>query len=309
MAFRLLLTFLSAIIDNSTQLTNPVTRYNNSYIVPNQSFPGLQSNWHPAPDSGETSYVGTGRLRGRKALITGGDSGIGRAVAIAFAREGADVAFNYLPEEQPDADITTQHISATGRRAHELPGNLRNESFCADLVARAHDALGGLDILVSNAGYSRYHSFIGNMTTAQFNQTFETNVFAPFYLVRAAVSYLPPGSSIIFTSSGEAVVPSANLIDYAATKAVLANFARGLAKQLAPRGIRVNAVAPYMTISNVLSTEGDTTESIREVGRDCPYGRNSQPVELAPLYVTLADPQNSFASGQIWAADGGTGDF
>ena len=277
--------------------------------MPNQGFPGLQSNFNPLPDSGETTYVGTGRLTGRRALITGGDSGIGRAVAIAFAREGADIVINYLPEEESDAQVVVELVEAAGRRIVTIPGDLRNESFCANLVQGAVTGLGSLDILVNHAGYIRNHLYIGNHTTSQFEQTMRTNVYAPFFVTRAAAPLMPPGSSIIFTASGVAERPAADMVDYAASKAALVSFTKSLAQQLFSYGIRVNAVAPGLTYTPFLSTSGETTESISGVAAVVPAQRIEQPVELAPLYVALAEGVNSYASGSVYSANGGVGQF
>ncbi|MCS2172215.1 SDR family oxidoreductase [Scandinavium sp. TWS1a] len=272
-----------------------------------QEAPGLASEMTPQPDHGETSYVGTGRLAGKKALITGGDSGIGRAVAIAFAREGADVAINYLPEEAADADDVIALIKAEGKNAVALPGDIRDEAFCKSLVDDAVSALGGLDILVNNAGRQQYCESLEDLTTEAFDATFKTNVYAPFWITRAALSHLKSGASIINTSSVQAYQPSAILLDYAQTKACLAVFTKALAKQLGPKNIRVNAVAPgpYWTV--LQSSGGQPQEKVREFGKSAPLGRPGQPVEIAPLYVTLASDACSYASGQVWCSDGGTG--
>lgn len=290
-------------------LVDPRTRYQQRVILPDQGFPGLHRNWNPPIDSGEESYIGTGRLKGRKALITGGDSGIGRAVAIAYAREGADVTINYLPEEQPDADEVKPLIEAEGVRYFAMPGDLRNETFCTSLVHRAHEAMGGLDILVSNAGYFVQHFNIANITTEQILHTFEVNVFASFYLVRAAVPLLPPGSSIIFTSSGMARRPNAAAVDYAATKAALVSMAQTLGLQLGPQGIRVNAVAPGLTATNFLTSHGLTTENVDTIVAQLPLGRIAQPAELAPIYVMIAEGSSSQSTASAYGINGGNLSF
>lgn len=272
-----------------------------------QPFPGLAGRMTPRPDHGETSYKGSGRLQDRKALITGGDSGIGRAVAIAYAREGADVAINYLPAEEEDAQEVIALIRAEGRKAVALPGDIREEAFCQQLVKEAAEALGGLDLLVNNAGRQQYSESIRDLTTESFDATFKTNVYAMFWITRAAVDYLPRGASIINTSSVQADKPSDILLDYAQTKAAITAFTKSLAKQLGPEGIRVNAVAPgpYWTVLQCCG--GQPQEKIEKFGGSTPLGRPGQPAEIAPLYVTLADLNNSYASGQVWCSDGGTG--
>lgn len=272
-----------------------------------QTPPGLASEMVPVPDHGESSYLGSARLTGKRALITGGDSGIGRAVAIAFAREGADVAINYLPEEEPDAREVIALIAAEGRKAVALPGDIRSEAFCQALVEQAASELGGLDIVVNNAGRQQYCESLEDLSTADFDATFKTNVYAPFWITKAALRYLQAQSVIINTSSVQAFKPSPILFDYAQTKACLVAFTKSLAKQLGPKGIRVNAVAPgpYWTV--LQSSGGQPEEKVRQFGADTPLGRPGQPVEIAPLYVTLASDACSFTSGQVWCSDGGDG--
>lgn len=272
-----------------------------------QTPPGLASEMVPVPDHGESSYFGSARLMGKRALITGGDSGIGRAVAIAFAREGADVAINYLPEEEPDAREVIALIAAEGRKAVALPGDIRSEAFCQTLVEQAASELGGLDIVVNNAGRQQYCESLEDLSTADFDATFKTNVYAPFWITKAALRYLQAQSVIINTSSVQAFKPSPILFDYAQTKACLVAFTKSLAKQLGPKGIRVNAVAPgpYWTV--LQSSGGQPEEKVRQFGADTPLGRPGQPVEIAPLYVTLASDACSFTSGQVWCSDGGDG--
>lgn len=272
-----------------------------------QPIPGLASKMDPVPDHGETSYRGTGRLTGRKALITGGDSGIGRAVAIAYAREGADVAIGYLPDEESDAAEVIQLIEAEGRKAVAIPGDIRDESFCQSLVKQAVDQLGGLDILVNNAGRQQFNESIRTLSTEDFDATFKTNVYAMFWITKAAVEHLPRGSVIINTSSVQAYQPSAILLDYAQTKASIVAFTKALAQQLGEEGIRVNAVAPgpYWTPLQVCG--GQPQEKVKQFGASAPLGRPGQPVEIAPLYVTMASAESSYTSGQVWCSDGGTG--
>jgi NAD(P)-dependent dehydrogenase (short-subunit alcohol dehydrogenase family) len=259
----------------------------------------------PRPDHGETSYRGSGRLAGRKALITGGDSGIGRAAAIAFAREGADVAFGYLPQEQDDADEVIKLIEGAGRRAFALPGDIRKEAFCKQLVADAVARLGGLDILVNNAAYQHSRDSLLDITTEQFDDTFRTNVYALFWITRAALPHLKPGATIINTASINAYDPAENLVDYAATKAAIASLTKSLAKQLTPKGIRVNAVAPGPYWTPLQPSGGQDPERLVKFGQDSPMGRPGQPAEIAPIYVLLADATASFMSGDIVGSTGG----
>lgn len=272
-----------------------------------QPWPGLTSRMAPRPDHGETSYRGSGRLAGRKALITGGDSGIGRATAIAFAREGADVAINYLPAEEPDAREVAELIRQAGRRAVTLPGDIRSEQFCQRLVGDAVKQLAGLDILVNNAARQVAQDSILEITTEQFDETFKTNIYANFWLTKAAVPHLGPGSAIINTTSVNAYDPGEQIIDYAATKGAIMIWTKGLAKQLASKGIRVNGVAPGPVWTPLQVTGGQKPDKIVTFGGDTPMGRPAEPAELAPLYVALADPAFSYTTGQIFGAVGGRG--
>jgi NAD(P)-dependent dehydrogenase (short-subunit alcohol dehydrogenase family) len=272
-----------------------------------QEWPGLASKMQPVPDHGEMSYRGSGRLVGRKALITGGDSGMGRAAAIAFAREGADVVINYLPDEQPDADDVLGWIRAEGRQGVGIAGDLRSEEFCTDLVKRALEALGGLDILVSNAGRQQAHESLLDISTEQFDWTMKTNIYAPFWLIKAALPSMPPGSSIIATTSEQAYDPSADLYDYAQTKAATMNFVKSLAKQLAAKGIRVNGVAPGPVWTPLQISGGAYPEKQMKFGSQAPLGRPGMPAELAGIYVQLADNHGSFATGQVYGSAGGGG--
>ncbi len=293
---------------SGSRLQDPVNKYPKPpFPVQQQPWPGLAARMTPRPDHGEQSYKGTGRLSGRKALITGGDSGIGRAAAIAFAREGADVAINYLPAEEEDAREVVQLIRDAGRRAAPLPGDIRDEAFCAKLVADAVHELGGLDILVNNAARQVSQTSILDITSQQFDETFKTNVYAMFWITRAAVPHLKPGSAIINTASVNAYEPGENIIDYAATKGAIMIFSKGLAKQLAKKGVRVNAVAPGPVWTPLQVSGGQTPENLASFGSETPMGRPGQPAELAPLYVTLATSEASFTTGQVFAATGGRG--
>jgi NAD(P)-dependent dehydrogenase (short-subunit alcohol dehydrogenase family) len=246
-------------------------------------------------------------LKGRKALITGGDSGMGRAAAIAYAREGADVAINYYPTEEEDAKEVIALIKAEGRKAVAIPGDLRDESFCKKLVDEAVKALGGLDILVNNAARQQTQKSILDITSEAFDATIKTNIYAPFWIIKAALPHLKPGASIIGTSSVQATDPSEDLYDYAQTKAATTNYIKSLAKQLGPKGIRVNGVAPGPIWTPLQVSGGATMEKLKGFGGDTPLGRPGQPVELASIYVQLAANDASYATGQIYGAAGGAG--
>jgi len=293
---------------NSQPLQDPTTKYPKPpFNAQSQPWPGLASKMDPRPDHGETSYRGSGRLAGRKALITGGDSGMGRAAAIAFAREGADVAINYLPAEEPDAREVVSLIKKEGRTCVSIPGDLREEAFCQRLVAEAVRGLGGLDIVVSNAGRQQSHESIADISTEQFDWTMKTNIYAPFWIFKAALPHLPPGSAIIATTSVQAYDPSADLYDYALTKAATMNFVKSLAKQLGPKGIRVNGVAPGPVWTALQVSGGATEEKLKQFGENTPMGRPGQPAELGSIYVQLAASDASFATGQIYGSAGGNG--
>jgi NAD(P)-dependent dehydrogenase (short-subunit alcohol dehydrogenase family) len=272
-----------------------------------QPWPGLAGKMDPKPDHGETSYRGSGRLLGRKALITGGDSGMGRAAAIAFAREGADVAINYVPDEEPDAREVIGLIEAEGRIGLPIPGDLRDETFCTRLVEQAVQGLGSLDILVSNAGRQQAHDSILDITTEQFDWTMKTNIYAPFWIIKAALPHMRPGATIIATTSEQAYDPTPDLYDYAQTKAATMNFVKSLAKQLGPKGIRVNGVAPGPIWTPLQVSGGASMEKLQKFGGQTPLGRPGQPVELAGIYVQLAASDGSFATGQVYGAAGGSG--
>jgi NAD(P)-dependent dehydrogenase (short-subunit alcohol dehydrogenase family) len=286
-------------------MQNPTTLYkSDGFPRQEQDQPGLTSATRPVPDHGEDSYVGSGRLTDMRALITGGDSGIGRAVAIAFAREGADVAISYLPEEEDDADDTVGWIEMAGRAALKLPGDVRTEPQCTELVQRVVDELGGLDILVLNAAYQQNRDGLENTPTDEIERVFDTNLYAPLWTARAAIPHLKPGASIITTSSIQAFHPSPNLFDYAMTKAAQVAFTKALAQQLGSRGIRVNAVAPG-PIWTPLIPATSWPDKLPEFGQDTPLGRAGQPAELASAYVFLASPEASYVSGAIVPVTGG----
>jgi len=293
--------------DPRVALRDPRTVYRNDQRAQPQAWPGLQRNMNPRPDCGESTYRGAGRLAGRRALITGGDSGIGRAVAIAYAREGADVVINHLPQEAPDAAEVLEVIRAEGRRAVSIAGDLRDEGFCGELVERSVRELGGLDILVNNAAFSHAEADILEHPSAVFDQTIKTNLYAPFWLSKAAVPHLPAGGSIIFTSSVAGFAPSDFFLDYSASKAAITALTKALAGQLAKRGIRVNAVAPGAYWTPIQTYAGAPDTIIQTLNAITPLGRIAHPVEIAPLYVLLADAANSYTSGAVWTSNGGTG--
>jgi NAD(P)-dependent dehydrogenase (short-subunit alcohol dehydrogenase family) len=292
--------------DNPMQ--DPTSKYPRPpFQSQSQPWPGLAGKMDPRPDHGEKSYRGSGRLNGRKALITGGDSGMGRAAAIAFAREGADVAINYFPTEEPDAQEVIALMKAEGRTAIAIPGDLRDEGFCQHLVKAAVDGLGGLDIVVSNAGRQQTHASILDISTEQFDWTMKTNIYAPFWIIKAALPHLRPGSVIIGTASEQAYDPSPDLYDYAQTKAATMNYVKSLARQLASKGIRVNGVAPGPIWTPLQVSGGATQEKLKKFGGQTPMGRPGQPAELASIYVQLADADASYATGQIYGSAGGGG--
>lgn len=291
---------------NQFRMQNPLTQYPGpEFDRQPQKAPGLASEMSPKPDHGETSYRGFGRLEGRRALITGADSGIGRAVAIAFAREGADVALNYLPQEESDAREVVALIEEAGRKAVPLPGDISDESFCQQLVALSVDQLGGLDILVNVAGKQVSVDSIADLSTEQFEATFRTNVFAMFWLCKAALPHMPAGGTIINTTSIQSYQPSPHLLDYASTKGAITAFTHGLAKQVIDRGIRVNAVAPGPVWTPLQPSGGQSQEKVQQFGSEAPMKRPGQPAELAPIYVVLASQESSFVTGEVYGVTGG----
>lgn len=272
-----------------------------------QEAPGLAEAMDPKPDHGETSYTGHGRLSGRKALLTGADSGIGRAAAIAFAREGADVALSFVEDEMPDAQEVAKLIEAEGRKAVLLPGDITDRAFCDMLVGKAVADLGGLDILVNNAGKQTNQTDIGDITDEQFDRTLKTNLYAMFWITKAALPHMPAGASIINTASVVAYNPPQILVDYATTKAGIVAFSKALAKQQIAKGIRVNAVAPGPFWTALQPSGGQPQENVEKFGSDVPLGRPGQPVELAPVYVFLASQEASYVTGEVYGATGGNG--
>ncbi|MFD0794075.1 SDR family oxidoreductase [Mucilaginibacter litoreus] len=289
-------------------LEDPTSKYPKPpFNGQSQPWPGLASKMDPRPDHGEKSYKGSGRLAGRKALITGGDSGMGRAAAIAYAREGADVAINYYPTEEPDAKEVVELIKAAGRKAVAIPGDLRDEAFCKKMVDEAVKQLGGLDILVNNAARQQTKPSVLDITSEDFDATMKTNIYAPFWTIKAALPHLQPGSVIIGTTSEQAYDPSSDLYDYAQTKAATMNYVKSLAKQLGPKGIRVNGVAPGPIWTPLQVSGGATQEKLKQFGGATPLGRPGQPVELASIYVQLAANDGSYATGQIYGSSGGGG--
>lgn len=291
-----------------TGLQDPREKYPKPpFEAQSQPWPGLAGKMTPRPDHGETSYVGSGRLMGRKALITGGDSGMGRAAAIAYAREGADVAINYLPAEEADARDVEALIRKAGRKAVLIPGDLRDEAFCNRLVSEAVRQLDGLDIVVCNAGRQQARQSILDITTEDFDATMKTNIYAPFWIIKAALPSLKPGSVIIGTTSEQAYDPSPDLYDYAQTKAATMNYVKSLAKQLGPKGIRVNGVAPGPVWTPLQISGGATQGKVVTFGATSALGRPGQPAELAGIYVRLAEDDGSFTTGAIYGASGGQG--
>lgn len=271
-----------------------------------QPEPGLDAELEPKADLGEETYRGSGRLQGRKALITGADSGIGAATAIAFAREGADIAMSYLPEENVDADRIAKICQDAGVTVRVYPGDLRDPEYCRSLVADAVEGLGGLDILVNNGGKQVFNEDLTTLSDEQFDDTFKTNVYAMFWITKAALAHLPAGSTIINTTSIQAYQPGEILVDYASTKATINAFTKALAQQLAPKGIRVNAVAPGPIWTPLQVTEGQPQEKIDQFGEQTPLGRAGQPAELAPAYVFLASAESSYVAGETLAVTGGS---
>lgn len=289
-----------------TNNQNPLTKYyDGKFEKQEQEAPGLQRDMKPVPDCGEESYVGTGKLKGKRALVTGGDSGIGRAAAIAYAKEGADVAINYLAAEQADAEDVKAVIESVGQKAVLIPGDLRNEDFNKEMVETAMKELGGIDILCSVAGEQTAVEKVEDLSTFQLKSTFETNVYSLVWTVKAALPHLSAGASIITTSSVQSYNPSPNLLDYAATKSAIVSITKSLASQLGEKGIRVNSVAPGPIWTALQITGGQPQEKIPEFGQKVTLQRAGQPVELSDVYVFLASDSASYVTGQVYGVTGG----
>ena len=273
------------------------------FAAEKQPYPGTASQMSPAPDHGEESYRGLGRLTGRVALITGGDSGIGRAVAIAYAREGADVAIVCLPEEEKDADETLGWIKQAGRKGQKYLGDLRDQQFCKQSVDLTFEEFGGLHILVNNAAFQSTHDSIEEFTAEELDRTFKTNIYAMFWLCQAVLPRMTAGSCIINTTSIQAFDPSPNLLAYAATKAAIANFSKSLSKMALKQGVRVNAVAPGPVWTPLIPATMPE-EKVKKFGQDTAFGRPAQPVEIAPVFVFLASNEARFVSGEVYGITG-----
>ena len=295
-------------IETAPSLQNPLTKYPqppyDSHL--DQSTPGTEADLVLRADHGETSYQGSGKLTGRKALITGGDSGIGRAVAIAFAREGADVLISYLDhKEDQDAQETARYVTEAGRKAVLVPGDIQDEAHCQQLVQKAIDELGGLDILINNAAYQMAHESLQDISSEELDRTFRTNIYAMFYLCKAAEEHMPPGSTVINTTSVNAYKPSPLLLAYAATKGAIQNFTANLGQVWAEKGIRVNCVAPGPVWTPLIPSTMPA-EKTRTFGGDTPLKRAGQPAELAPAYVLLASTDSSYITGSTIQVTGGS---
>jgi NAD(P)-dependent dehydrogenase (short-subunit alcohol dehydrogenase family) len=294
--------------EDQYEMQNPKTQ--NNYPRPKfekqtQPEPGLAKDMTPQPDHGEKSYKGSDRLKGRKALVTGADSGIGRAAAIAFAREGADILMNYLPEEEPDAKEVVTLIEKAGRKVVTMPGDLDSEDFCKQLINKTVKELGGIDILANVAGKQIAQEDIKDISTEQFDKTFKVNVYAMFWLCKFAIPRMAPGSAIINTTSIQSYQPSPTLVDYASTKGAITTFTKALAKQVADKGIRVNAVAPGPIWTPLQPSHGQPAEKIPEFGSQSVFGRPGQPAELAPTYVFLASQESSYITAEVIGVTGG----
>src|SRR3954463_12033810 len=285
---------------------DPTTQHPDSLPADQLEHPGLERDMSQAPDFGEATYRGSGRLEGRKAVVTGGDSGVGRGVALAFAREGADVAISYLEDEQPDADETARVVRDAGRTALQLPGDLQDEGYCRTLVDRAAQELGGVDILVNNAAYQMTREGLADISAEELERTFRTNILAMFHTCKAALEHMQPGATIINTASIQAYQPDPTLLAYAATKGAMVNFTKGLAQETIENGIRVNAAAPG-PIWTPLIPATMPEEKVQDFGgEESPMQRAGQPAELAPVYVFLASQESSYINGEVIGVTGGS---
>jgi NAD(P)-dependent dehydrogenase (short-subunit alcohol dehydrogenase family) len=291
--------------NNSQSMQDPKEQYPKPpFPKQEQETPGTEAALAPKADHGETSYKGSGKLEGRKAIITGGDSGIGRAVAIAFAREGADVLISYLNEHE-DAKNTAKYVEQAGRKAVLVPGDIQDEEHCKAIIQRAVDELGGLDILVNNAAYQMSHQSLQELTAEELDRTFRTNIYAMYFLCKAAEPHLKPGSTVINTTSVNAYKPSPSLLAYAPTKGAIQNFTAVLGQLWAEKGIRVNCVAPG-PIWTPLIPSTMPPEQVESFGKDTPLKRAGQPAELAPAYVLLASNDSSYMTSSTIQVTGGT---
>ena len=293
-------------VQNQYEMRDPRAQYPKPpFPKQPQEKPGFDHKMEPKADHGEDSYKGFDRLKGRKALITGGDSGIGRAVAIAYAREGAEICINYLPEEKEDADWVCDLLEGEGHTVHRMPGNLTDKEFCNSLIKDAHEKMGGLDILVNNAGKQVRQPGIEDISDEQFDETMKTNVYAMFWLSKAALPLMPPGAAIINVTSNQGFSPAPYLLDYATTKFAIRGFTEALAQGALDRGVRVNGVAPGPFWTPLQPSGGQTQEKVQEFGKATPMGRPGQPAELAPTFVFLASQESSYISGEIIGVTGG----
>lgn len=292
--------------DNQYKLQNPTDQYPKpTFDKQTQPEPGLAKDMKPQPDHGEDTYVGTGRLKGRKALVTGSDSGIGRATAIAFAREGADIVMSYLPSEEVDAQEVVKLIKKAGRKVVTCPGDIDNEEFCRTLIETTVNSLGGIDILANIAGKQITTEDIADLSTEQFNKTFKVNIYAMFWLCKYAMPHMPKGATIINTASIQSYQPSPQLLDYATTKAAIVAFTKALAKQVAEKGIRVNAVAPGPIWTPLQPSHGQTPDALPHFGEKTPMKRPGQPAEVAPAYVFFASQESSYVTAEVLGVTGG----
>lgn len=292
--------------EDQTKQQDPVNQYPQPQFPEQEmKWPGLESQMDPRPDYGEDSYRGSGRLTGKAAIITGGDSGIGRAVALAFAREGADVLISYLEAEESDAKETARVVEESGKRAVQVPGDIQDESHCRKIVDQAVREFGQIDVLVNNAAYQMSRGGIQDISAEELDRTFRTNVFAMFYLCKAALPHMQPGASIINTASIEAYQPKPPLLDYSATKGAIVTFSKGLAQEVTPQGIRVNVVAPGPTWTPLIPATFHPHMDVSQFGGSKPMQRPAQPVEVAPAYVFLASQEASYISGEVISVVGG----